>query len=169
MAGKKIPSIQDSVETFKDVMKRCSLQNYVYVDTTLISKNQKDQSIIMVMEHPLWNKLTEDNEFMKNVTEMDINSSDRNLLKYSENLDVGWLEVDPQTIFNGLTFKITVKGFVYELLINKNMIPLKLKKAEVNNIQYKIFSDPYVLAIRKKFVSPVDGGSFTIMRLMQIL
>lgn len=169
MATKKIPSMEDALNIFKDVMNRASLKEFVYSNRVMISKNPKRQSVIIIPELGLWEKMTTDTEFMKNVKEIGINDPDKGLLLYGEKLDDGWMEVDTQTIMGGSVFKITVESLVYELLINKNMIPLKLKKSEANNISYKVFSSSSILALKKVFDSPVDGGSFTIMRLMQIL
>ena len=169
MATKKIPSMEDALATFKDVMARASLKEFMYSNRVMISKNPKGQSVIVVPDHELWVKITDDQEFMKNVKEIDINDPDKDLLLYGEKLDGTWLEVDTQSVMAGLIFKVTVDSLMYELLINKNMIPLKLKKAEANNISYRVFSSPDVLALKKLFESPVEGGSFTIMRLMQIL
>ena len=169
MATKKIPSMEDSLNNFKSVMKRASLEEYLFMNTIMLSKNKKDQSILIVPEFELWNKITDDNELMEHIKEIDINNPDKDLFGYAEDLNNGWLNVDPMVIYNGSVFKITIDTFVYEFLINKNMIPLKLKKAEVNNISYKVFTTSHVLAVKKKFEFPVEGGSFSIIRLMQIL
>lgn len=169
MATKRVPSMEDAINVFKDVMKRISLQNYVYSNHILKSRNPKGQTVIIIPDMPLWEKLTEDKSFMTDVKEVDMNDPDKDLFNYADGIDSGWIELDSQKVFSGEIIKITIEGFVYDFPINKGMIPLKLKKAEVNNISYRVFTSPYVLGIKKKFVSPVDGGSFTIMRLMQIL
>ncbi len=169
MATKKIPSINDALDNFKNVMKRASLEEYLYMNRIMLSKNKKDQSILIIPEFQLWDKITDDKELFEHIKEIDVNSPDKELFNYGEDLTNGWLDIDPMVIYNGSVFKINIDSFVYEFLINKNMIPLKLKKAEVNNISYKVFVTTHVLAIKKKFEFPVEGGSFSIMRLMQIL
>lgn len=169
MAAKKIPSIDDALDNFKNVMKRASLEEYLYMDRIMLSKNKKDQSILIIPEFQLWNKITDDKELIEHIKGIDVNSPDKGIFNYGEDLINGWLDIDPMVIYNGSVFKINIDSFVYEFLINKNMIPLKLRKAEVNNISYKVFVTTHVLAIKKKFEFPVEGGSFSIMRLMQIL
>lgn len=159
--------MEDAVTNFKQVMSRASLKDYSYVNRIMLSKNPKGQSILIIPEQGIWDSIINDKEFMSHMREA---TSDISLFKYGEEVDSGtWIEVDPQVIYNGSVFKISIDDLTYELLINKNMIPLKLKKAEVNDIWYRVFLNPSVLVVKKKFTFPVDGGSFTVMRMMQIL
>lgn len=169
MAGKKVPCIEDALNNFKDVMRRASIQNYGYVNRIMLSKNPKNQSILTIPEPELWTKILNDPDLKDHIKESDATGDDVMLFSYGEDLATGWIEIDPNIIFNGVIFKLTIDGFEYDFPINKNLIPLKLKKAEANNIAYKVFTSPNTLAIKKRFEFPVDGGSFTIMRLLQIL
>ena len=167
MATKKLPSMEDAVTNFKQVMTRASLKDYSYVNRIMLSKNPKGQSILIVPEQGLWDKLVTDKDFMSNMSE---STSNVDIFKYGEEIDSGtWIEVDPQVLYNGSVFKISIDNLTYELLINKNMIPVKLKKAEANDIWYRVFLNPSVLVIKKKLTFNVDGGSFVMLRMMKIL
>ena len=176
MAKKKLPSIEDALESFRNVMTRSSLSSYVYVDSKLLSKSPKGYSILIIPDQELWNQILNDEEFKSNMTELNPEDPDteaqKELFIYGEDLTSdGWIEADPEILFKGKVFKIKIHGFEYEIPINRDLLPLKLRKAEYNNISYRVFTSPnVVLALRKRFdFKDVDSGGFTIMRMFKVL
>ena len=176
MAKKKLPSIEDALESFRNVMTRSSLSSYVYVDYKLLSKSPKGYSILIIPDQELWNQILNDEEFKSNMTELNPEDPDteaqKELFIYGEDqTSDGWIEADPEILFKGKVFKIKIHGFEYEIPINRDLLPLKLRKAEYNNISYRVFTSPnVVLALRKRFdFKDVDGGGFTIMRMFKVL
>lgn len=177
MATKKVPSVEDAVKTFKDVMTRASLENYLYVNKTLISQfsnSKKEFYVLIVPEQELWNKLIEDTEL--NIKELDVNNKDQyNLLQkmsYVNDLtNEAWIELDSEKFYKGEIINIRPEGFEYNIPINKELLPFKLRKAEYNNFSYRIFinNNSFVIALKKYFEPKVDECGFTIIRLFQII
>lgn len=174
MAKKKIPSLEDALEYFKDVINRASLNDYLHVNGILISKNPKDTSILIKPESDLLNKIIEDPDIKSKIKELDVSNPDESkyneFIEYIENEDEGWVDINCDDLYTGKVINISVNGFNYDLSINKNSIPLKLRKSEFNNISYRIFTSPkLVLCIKKKFEGCVENSSFIMMRMYQIL
>lgn len=174
MAGKKVPTVEDALNYFKEVMKRSSLQNYVYVNNLMLSKTPKNQSVIIAPELELWRAIIDDKDLRENMKELNPdNAMDRysmQLLTCGEDLTTAWIDLDSIAIYNGVMLKVSIDGLEYDIPINKNLLPLKIKKAEADNIAYKVFVNPnMILAVKKKFIFPVEECNFTIMRLLQIL
>ena len=176
MGKAKIPSVDDALMNFKDVMHRASLSNYLYVNKILLSKNSKDQSILIIPDQELWLKIIEDSELKKCIKELDISNQKENSLKYiftyADNIDndTTWINIDIDTLFSGKIFKINIDGLDYEIPINKNLLPLKLKKAEYTKISYKVFKNTsLVLGLKKRFDFPIENCGFSIIRLFKII
>lgn len=175
MAQKKVPSIQDGLKVFKDAMRRASLSDYSYVNKIILSKNQKDKSILVVPETELWKIIIDDEELKPQIKPLDLTSPADNLLMplftYADDLEApGWFEIDPEIMMSGKVLKIRIDGFEYDVTINKDCLPLKLKKAEFNNIMYKVFVKPaHILAIKKYFPFAISDGGFTMIRLFKII
>lgn len=175
MAKKKIPSVDDAIKIFKDVMLRASLSDYLYVNNMLISKNQKG-TILVIPDNELWLKLLDDPEIKEHLQELDISIPEHyeksQLMVYGEDLEnESWVETDSEILYKGKIFKINIKGFEYEVPINRDLLPLKLKKAEYNNISYRVFIKPNVtLVLKKRFNFPdIEECGFTIVRMFKII
>jgi len=175
MGKKKLPSIQDALESFKNVMTRSSLSNYVHVNTRMLSKSPKGYSVLIIPDQQLWDLIIEDETLHPNMKELDLTDPKEaemnELFVYGDDLENKcWIEADPLVLLSGKVFKIKIHGFEYEIPINRDLLPLKLRKAEYNNIMYRVFTNPnVVLGLKKRFNSPVEGGGFTIMRLFKVL
>lgn len=177
MASKKVPSVEDAVKTFKDVMTRASLENFLYVNKTLISQfsnSKKEFYVLILPQQELWNKLIEDPEL--NIKELDVTNKDQyNLLQkilYADDItDEAWIELDSEKFYKGQIINIRPEGFEYDIPINKDLLPFKLRKAEYNNISYKIFikNNSFVIALKKYFEPKLDECGFNIIRLFQII
>lgn len=174
MAKAKEPSVDDALVIFKDVMNRSSISNYVHLNGIMIGKNDKDKNVIIVPDKSLWLKISEDEDIKSKLKEIDISdpaeSENKLIISYAE-VDPKYIDIDIDTLFKGSVIKIKVSDeFTYEIPINKNLLPLKLKKNEFNNIGYWIFNKPsLVLALRKRFDFPIDNYGFSMIRLFKII
>ncbi len=83
-----------------------------------------------------------------------------------------WVSISmEEDLVSGKVFKITInKKFGYDIPVNKDILPLKLKKAEYDNISYRVFVSPMLLlGIRKRFESKLPKCGFSLTRLFQIV
>lgn len=174
MAKKKVPSVDDAITIFKNAMLRASLSDYLYVNNNLISSNDKGNTIIVIPDQTLWLRIIDDVDMKDHLSELDINKKgDREkmkLLQYAGDFDNdAWVEIDNDVLFSGKLFNINVEGLEYEVPINKGLIPLKLRKAEYNNIKYRIFPDS-ILSLKKRFDFPaIENCGFSIVRMFQLI
>lgn len=174
MAQKKVPSVDDALKIFKDVTLRASLSDYLYVNNSLISMNPKGNSIILVPDQVLWSHIIDDEELKNHLKELDITDPDQleksKLIPYATDFkNDSWVEVDTDTLFSGKLFNINVDGFEYKISINKGLMPLKLRKAEYNNITYRVFPDS-ILSLRKRFDFPaIEECGFSMVRMFQMI
>ena len=172
MAGKKKPSPNEALDIFKDITDRASLKMFYYNNRQMISKNPKGANIIIIPDIELWNMILESfKDVIREIDMLDVDQSNMaELFKYTSDLSNNWLDLDTNNLYQGDVLKITIDGFNYELSINKGLIPLKLRKAEYNNISYKIFKDEgYLLGLKKRFDYPLEGYLFTIVIIFQII
>lgn len=173
MGKKKEPSINDSLNLFKDVMKRSSILDYLYVNRNAFCINSKGMRIYLHIDQSLWNIIMEDDDLKTHFKELDITKEEQrivaNRLSYFEDLEEGWIEMDAEKLYQGEMFKIKIDGFSYDININKSIYPLRFKKAELNNFAYKLDMKNMILFIKKKFDGAVDDSSFTIMRGFNII
>lgn len=170
MAGKKIKST-DAVKYYDDVMTRASASGYCYVNHVILA-NTKSKSMLIIPENNLWNDLINRNS--GELRELDLNNhedaSKKYIFQFAEDLLSGWIDIDPEIFSKGKILKISYKDLEYPIPINKDLLPLKLRKAEWNNISYKIFTQKnLVLGLKKRFESTLEGYGFTIMNLYKIL
>lgn len=176
MAKKTKPSSEDALNILEDALVRASLSDYYYVNRITLSKNIKGNTILVVFDQNLWNDIIDKPEFKDKLNELDLTKSENslkiNLCSYGEDLtNEAWIDLDAETLYNGKIIKISIDGLEYDLSVNKNLIPLKLKKSEFNNISYRVFPPDVrtVLALKKRFDYPLEGYGFTIIRLFQIV
>jgi hypothetical protein len=177
MAKKSVPSIEDAIKSFKEVMQRASLSNYYYVGNVLISKNTNGNNILIVPDQALWNNLIENKELKDeyNLKEPDLTNCEESTIpswvEYVADLKTDWFPIDMDAdLYTGKVFKIKINNYEYKISINRDLMPMKLKKAEYENISYKVFNGTLkILAIKKRFENVVEGYGFTIVRLFQII
>ncbi len=168
MGKKKEPSIQDSLKTFLDVMQRMDLKNIMYQNNILIGNTIKNGNAVgITMDSQLW-QLVRDS---KKIEMIPLDPTDKHycgLFSLMEN-DNGWFDIDIDDFSAGKIISIPVNDHNWTVSINKDVIPLRLKKAEMNGIAYQIVSKTGVLAgnkilkVRKQFAGVVDGGTFSII------
>ena len=177
MAKKKVPSAEDALKSFKEVMQRASLSSYYYVDNTIVSKNDSNNNILVIQDPLLWEKLIDDEEWKKENDLKEIDPTDQDgsglssWVEYVRDLKSNWLDIDVESdLHTGKIFKIKINSYEYKITINRDLMPMKLKKSEYEGISYKVFSKPlHILGIKKRFEGVVEGYGFTIIRLFQII
>ncbi len=175
MGKKKKPSIDDALKLFKDVIKRSSLTKIYYLNNKMLSRNQKGKLILILPEKDLWEKIKEDEELKTQMTELNILDKDQYSLQeffqYGDDLTKDWFEIDTETLYKGSIYHLLVNGFDYKIPVNRDLLPLKLKKAEYSHISYKVIINPTMLLLKKKFETEVPEieCNFTVMRLFKIL
>lgn len=176
MAGKKVPTFNDAIKYFKEVMQRASLSDYFYVGNIIISKNNKNNHVILELDEPLLIHLINEDEDMKgHMYKLDINEDSVMSMIYEEYKKIDnkkWIELNSEEIYNGNLIKVGDGiNLEYEIMIGKSLLPLKLKKAEFNQISYQFISDKdlFELFLIKRFSPIVEGTEFSITRLFKIL
>ena len=179
VSKKRVPTMESAIVSFKEVMLRASLSNYYYVGNTILSKNNNSNNILIIPDKELWDKLIEDEEWKTenkfkepDVTNME-ESSIPSWMEYGKDVTTDWFPIDVDAeLYTGKVFKIKINGYEYKISVNRDLMPMKLKKSEYEGISYKVFHKPLqVLAIKKRFESlaEVEGSGFTIIRLFQII
>lgn len=174
MATKKEPTIADRVAIFKDVMRRSSITDLEYINNVFHAKNAKDASVLIIVDETLWNAIFDDEELKPHISALDLDDPENHITKdrllYIQDMDKDWIEINPESMYNGDVIEIAINGFKYSIPLNKGLFPTKLKKAEFNNFGYKLYTQPRLaISIKKKFEGPVEDSSFTIVRIFQIL
>lgn len=168
MAQKKEPSIQDAVEYFKNIIDRIGVTEFIYQNRTLLCTNGKC-SIIINIDQLLWNQLIDDESFKSKLFEVNPIDKDKvNMLTLGDESG-SWIDIDIDEFITGKLINITIEGYDYNIAICKDLLPIKLKKAEFNNISYQISTIKMgnvvnkILKLRKTFPGIVDDTSFGIM------
>lgn len=176
MGTKRIPTVEDAVKEFKSVMQRASLTSYYYVNNVMLAKAPKDYSVMVIPDLDLWVKLLDDEDLKPNIKELDVTDPEQSakipLFRFADQInDPAWLEPDQESFFKGAVTKVKVPGFEYDLSITKDSLPIKLRKAEQNNVSYRVFVQPEItLAVKKRFVvKEMEQFGFTMMRLYQVI
>lgn len=168
MAKKKQSSLEDAINTFEDVMTRSSLSDYFHVNRTLLSKNPKDNSVLVVVDQILWNAIIDKPEIKDHM--MEASQEDAKICAYGDDLNnEAWIELDADELYSGKIIKVTIDKLEYDISINKALIPLKLKKSEFNNIRYRVFPNDMILALQKRFDYPLEDHGFSVIRIFQII
>ena len=170
--AKKTIKIDNIISQFIEIFNRCNLIDYYYNGNIILGKNKNNNNILIVVENNLFEKLLENKEL--NLKEIDLVNHDlelNKLLLYSNDLNNDWFDFEnPNDIYNGKIINIKVRDdYEYDIPISKDLFPLKLKKNEYNELSYKVFNNPLILAIKKKFSYDIENTSFTIIRLYQIV
>lgn len=180
MAKKKEPSVQDALAVFKDVAHRATLSDYFMVNRRMVSKTDKDRKVLIIPGDQLFDAIINDEELSKCIKELNINNPDeaalQEIFKFGDDLESpAWIEIDPEPLYKGRVKNVEVHDkFEYTIPIHRNLLPLKLKKAEYNNISYRIFIKissviELSIAVKKKFDFPLEGCGFTMIRVFKIL
>lgn len=174
MAKKNKPSIDGAIIYFKEVMTRASLNNYVCLNNTLISNSPNNYSVIIIPDHELWINLLLNEEFKNTCQELNNNDYNKynHLFKFADDLyNIGWLDIDNEDLFKGKILKVKIKDMDYDIPIGKDLLPLKLRKAEFNNVSYRVFNfDGHLyLGLKKVFIYDLKDCNFTMMRVLKII
>lgn len=178
MGKKKLPSVADAVKHFKDASLRATLSTYYHVNGILVSINKDGHRIVLVPESELLTELWKDESV--DIKELDITSEEgervRHCFYFGENHDKDWHLIESTSdMYAGKILKIRIKEREYPVELNRQLLPLKLRKAEYTDISYKIFCekskgniDQLILALQKRFVI-CDNCNFSMIKLLQII
>lgn len=173
MAKKKEPSISDAVDLFRDIIKRARIESFVYNNRTLMSYNTKNYKSYLTLDQTIWNAIMDEKDIREKMEELDIlkaNAQDKMGFEYCSKPDEGFIEIDGQEFYDGKNLHIKIDGYEYDAMINKTIFPLRFKKAEFNNISYRVYADRYpVLVVKKKWEPIVPDTEIKILRMFQIL
>lgn len=166
MAKTKVESVEKSLERFKDIKERCKVKQLIQLNNLLMGMNEKEVTIIFKLDSDLMNVIDK-----SDIIPIDLNNPDHSIYnEYSNYTDDPLIDIDTESLFKGDILDIKINNFEYPVSISKDSFPFKLKKAEYNEIGYKIYNSPkHVLSLSKKFISTLDNHSFTLYRLFQIV
>lgn len=174
MAKKKEPSIQDSIDMFKDIINRIGVETITHENRILLVKTNKNSTIMITPDQTLWNALSEDKDFIEKVNPIDVNDKFALSIIGLANND-NWIDINSDEFQSGKIINVSVEGYEYSIPICKDSLPLKLKKAEVSDIAYQISTITMptitnkVLMLRKYFEGCVPDTSFSIISLFIIV
>ena len=162
MGKKTVDPIEKGISIFTDIMKRCDIHNVYQENGKLLSDNQ-DFKILVIPDKSLWEIILE-----KNLLPI-IENMPSELCKYFSYADEeNWIPIEIDDEFlKGRMIEIKIDSYEYFVNLNRDLMALKLKKAEYNNISYKIYLGKVnILALRKRFDSEYG---FSIIRLFKIV
>ena len=175
MAGKKEPSIKESMEELCSVLERIQCVPLLYQNRNILLTTLKGINIGIIVEQALWNEMWKNpliefrfKEFKADDPYADvIKERFRHLEEYDESK---FLPIDGKDIYDGKSIEIKHELLEWELMINKSLFPIRLKKSECNNIGYQVKKDSYTAFILKKtFDSKIPDGGFTLVRCFKVL
>lgn len=174
MAKKKEPSIQDAVIYFKSIVERISAGDIIHQNRVMLCNNGKC-SILITANQTLWDELINDESFKSKMSEVSPFDKERSgLINLGEETG-SWIDLDIDELNSGKVIHIKIEGYDYKIAICKDSLPVKLKKAEMNNISYQIATmqnqnyTNKVLKLRKVFPGVVDDSSFSVMSIFLIV
>ena len=174
MAAEKKSSVTDALAKFKEVMTKSNFTDFEYVNGMMFSENAKEVKVVIVPDRELWLAILDDPELKEHVKELDITKSRdchiNNKISYASDIVNGWVDLDSTKLYNGEALRISIDGFKYQIPISKVLFPMYMKKSDFNHLTYKVFMNPFVaLALKKTYESKVQGGSFSVMRVFQVI
>jgi hypothetical protein len=180
--AKKVLGPTNALEQFREMTLRASLSLYYNVAGVLVSRSSvKDNVVVAVPDQALLKLLFADEDIK--IEDFDFNDDDLRsltpLFDYGTKVNEdGWLPLaETEDFYHGKLIEIKIEGHDFPVLITKDLLPLKLKKAEFNDVSYRVFIPPKigntkavtpVLGIKKRF-QLVEEHGFTLMRLFQIV
>jgi hypothetical protein len=142
------------------------------MNNVLMGRTKNEDHVLVIPDPLLFDILTGDKTI--EVQELPLLDPDvghlRGWFKYGENIeeDKWFTLLDDERLYEGKTIEIPIAGHPIPIVIHKDLIPLRLRKAEFNSIAYRVFVDPLLFGIKKRF-ELLEGYGFTIMRLFQIV
>lgn len=175
MAGKKVPSIQDGLKYYKELIKRATLENFRHHENVLCGANKDKKMVIVIPEPTLWNAILEDEELKKHIDPLSednmIDMSLDGLVHITSDLtSQAWIDLDSNILYGGGMIELKIDKVEYEIPLTRECLPIKLRKNECNNLTYRIFLNPSLtIAVKKYFPFAVEGCGITMMRLFKII
>lgn len=169
MAKAKVVTSENALTTFLEIIARLDLPKYVSVNNTLLGYDENERKVMITVSPALWNIILE-SKFT--FTELDLNEPDEYNLKdwfITEELEHCWIPFpDLDSLYKGIEcpIKITNNKETVDVPITRELLPMKLRKAEFKDIFYRAKNE--VLALKKEYLLSEDY-SFALTRLFKIL
>lgn len=170
MAKKKELSIEDAVNSFKDVISRGSFNPLLRYNNNIYTMNDKNITLWISVDKTLMELIEKE----YNIEELNP-LKHRNIIdnmKYLEDInnEDHWNKIPDEDMITDKMISINVNDLEYKIEINFKIFGIRFRKAEVNNFAYRINKDNIIsLSVKKKYESPIPDTNFTIMRLFQII
>ena len=165
VAKNKVIEPSDALNQLIDVVNRMGTTSIECKDNVLICHVKNDKIVMIIVDDKLM-ELVKESENIDTSTEL--SKSNERWFQYRD-LGDDWIDLTTDDkLYTGKHFEITPDGYEFPIIITKDIMPIRLKKAEYKMIDYKIFNDPKVFAIRKRF-QLLDDYGFTILRLLKII
>lgn len=125
----------------------------------------EDQGFVLLIlpDKTLWENLL----LKKVLTDIEPVTSEQSQY-FSYAAEDNWIDIDIDDEFlKGKMLEIKINNFEYMVNLNRDLMALKLRKAEYNHISYKIYLGKVnILALKKRFESEYG---FSIIRLFKIV
>lgn len=162
MGKKTVDPIEKGIETFKDILKRCNVTK-VYQENGKLMTDDQGFTLLILPDKMLWENLLL-KKVLKDVEP--VTSEQSQYFSYA--VEDNWIDVDiDEEFLKGKMLEIKINDFEYMVNLNRDLMALKLRKAEYNNISYKIYLGKInILALKKRFESEYG---FSIIRLFKIV
>lgn len=151
--SKKITPEENAVNKVSDIITRLNTP-LKRVNTSLISGNdEENRTTILTVSYKLWALLLE--KKLVEYPELDLKKSEDAIMKdyfgYADIESEGWIPItNTEDLYNGKVINIKIADEIVEF--NKELLPIKLKKAEYEDIYYKIFlGKQKLMSVRKQF------------------
>lgn len=152
-----------AVELFHSVIHRMGATKlYEYNRMWLIQL--EEYRCLVIPDEALYNELMASDEFKEKIKPCSIENS--RIFSYTDKQN--WVSIDmSEEHFKGKEFNITIDGFSYDIPLNRDLMMVKLRKAEFSNISYQVYKEKHlVLGIKKRFDS---AYGFDMIRLFQVV
>ena len=162
MGKKTVDPIEKGIATFKDILKRCNVTK-VYQENGKLMTDDQGFTLLILPDKTLWENLLL-KKVLKDVEP--VTSEQSQYFSYAA--EDNWIDVDiDEEFLKGKMLEIKINDFEYMVNLNRDLMALKLRKAEYNHISYKIYLGKInILALKKRFESEYG---FSIIRLFKIV
>lgn len=172
MAGKKVSSIQDQFNKFKEIIKKFQVGKILSFNHVMFMHDKEDRLVIMKFDNDLWNVIVEDKEI--EISELDpTNEKHKTLIDSTKYIEGGdWLELNAEDLYKGNIFNLKIEGVPYEIPISRDLFPIKFSKSDAKDFSYQIFtqSNVIMLTIKKEFkLEAVPNSTFILCKVYKVL
>lgn len=133
---------------------------------------QPDVSLYMIADPLILSNIL-DNNLLSNIENNTDDEKEKYIHKYLQSLtDDAWININnTDTLYNsnGYNIDVFINDDTVKLTITKEMLLVKLRKADYNNISYKIFDNPWICVLQKKFINPIENHNVSFLSMYKII